>query len=306
MNLLGIEAFLAIVESQSLSKAAEKLFLSQSTVTHRLNILEEELGIKLIRRSQGHRYITLTPKGEEFVTIGKRWISLQKDTVIWRTKEPTRTLSIGLVDSLSSYVFPPLFKKITRLEPELSLKISSHWSTTICKLLESYEIDIGIVSRLIKSDSIIAEPIFNEQMVLVSSLITSSFGDLVHPNELEKRKELKLDWGEDFQLWHDTWWNPDIPINLMVDTSGLIFNLIDIPHSWAIVPLAVAHSFEKIMPIKISKLIYPPPERTLYKIKNRFTKPSRKDSVKLFEDYLHNFVEENPYFTAVSDKRVTE
>ena len=295
MNLLGIEAFLTIVETQSLSKAAEKLFLSQSTITHRLNALENELDVKLVKRSQGQRYVTLTPNGEEFITIAKRWMSLQKDTDIWRTKEPILTLSIGLVDSLSSYVFPPLFKNITKNETALSLKISSHWSTTICKLLESYEIDIGIVSRLIKSNSIIAEPIFSEHMILVSSYAYSNYGDIVHPRELDKRKELKLDWGEDFQLWHDTWWDPSISIDLMVDTSGLIFNLIDIPESWAVVPLAVAHNFKKIMPIKISKLVEPPPVRTLYKIKNRFTKPSHREALRIFEDYLQDFIQNNPY-----------
>ncbi|MGD9568444.1 MAG: LysR family transcriptional regulator [Sedimentibacter sp.] len=299
MNFFGIEAFLTIIETQSLSKAAEKLFLSQSTITHRLNSLEDELDVKLVKRGQGQRYITLTAKGEEFITIAKRWMSLQKDTDIWRTNEPKLTLSIGLVDSLSSYVFPPLFKNITELETELSLKISSHWSITICKLLESYEIDIGIVSRLIKSESIIAEPIFNEQMVLVSSSSYSNFGDVVHPKELEKRKELKLDWGENFQLWHDTWWDPLIPIDIIVDTSGLIFNLIDIPGSWAIVPLSVAHHFGNTMPIRISKLVDPPPERTLYKIKNRFTKPSRRESLRIFEDYLQDFIKNNPYLINV-------
>lgn len=299
MNLLGIESFLTIVETQSLSKAAEKLFLSQTTITHRLNALENELNIKLVKRSQGQRYITLTPKGEEFVTIAKRWMSLQKDMEIWQTMEPKLTLSVGLVDSLSSYVFPPLFKNITKFETELSLKISSHWATTICKLLESYEIDIGFVSRLIKSESILVEPIFNEQMILVSSSSYSDFGDIVHPRELKKRKELKIDWGEDFQLWHDSWWDPSIPIDLIVDTSGLIFNLIDIPESWAIVPLTVAHNFEKIMPIKISRLSDPPPERTLYKIKNRFTNPSRRESLKIFEDYLKDFIQTHPYLISL-------
>lgn len=299
MNLLDIEAFLAIVENQSLSKAAEKLFLSQSTITHRLNALEAELDIVLIKRSQGKRYITLTPKGEEFVPIAKRWISLQKDTDIWKTKEPKLALSIGLVDSLSSYVFPPLFKKVTQMESPLSIKVSSHWSVTICNLLESYEIDVGITSRLIKSNSLISEPIFSEQMVLVSSGIHSNYGGSVHPKELDKRKELLLDWGEDFQLWHDYWWNPTDSIDLIVDTSSLIFNCIDIPDSWAIVPLAVAHNFKKIKPIKISELAEPPPDRILYKVKNRFTKPSRRESLKIFENHLNEFIKKHPYLKII-------
>lgn len=295
MNLLGIETFITIVETQSLSKAAEMLFLSQSTVTHRLNALEKELDIKLINRSQGKRYITLTSKGEEFITIAKRWFALQKDTDIWKTEESKLYLNIGIVDSLSSYVFPPLIKKIVQTETTLSMKTSSQWSITICNLLESYEIDIGIVSRFKKSNSLLTEPLFSEQMVLVSSSINSNFPDILHPKELDKRKELKLDWGEDFQIWHDNLWNPLDSIGLIVDTSGLIFNLIDIPGSWAIVPLAVAHSYKNKQPIKISTLTDSPPERTLYKIKNRYTKPSRRESLRIFEDYLDDFIKECNY-----------
>lgn len=299
INLLDIEAFLIIVETQSLSRASEKLFLTQSTLTHRLNVLEKELGIKLINRSQGKRYITLTAKGDEFLLIANQWISLKKDTDIWKTQESKLTLNIGLVDSLGSYVFPPLFRKVTEIETPLSLKISSHWSVTICKLLESNEVDIGIVSRLIKSNTILSEPIFSEQMVLVSSSTTSCYGDVVHPNELEKKSELLLDWGEDFRLWHDFWWNPKESINLTLDTSGLILNCLNIPYSWAIVPIAVAHYFKSIKPIKISKLTDPPPERICYKIKNRYTKHSRIEALKIFEQLLNEFIINNSYLKKI-------
>lgn len=302
MNLLGIEAFLTIVETQSLSSAAQKLFLSQSTITHRLNSLEEELDVKLINRSQGQRYITLTPKGEEFITIAKRWNSLQKDTDIWRTKEPKLKLNVGLVDSLSTYVFPPLFAQITKIESSLSLKISSHWATKICDLLESNEIDIGIVSRLIKSNDIVSEPIFKEEMVLVSNSLISNYGDIVHPNELDVSKELILDWGEDFNLWHNKWWSNENYQDLVVDTVGLIFNLIHIPNSWAIVPLTVARYFidKQQKGIKISTLTDPPPNRVIYKIINRYTKPSRRETLKIFEEYLDNFIKGNDSFIQIN------
>ena len=43
-----IKTFLEIVKYSSISKAAEKLYLTQSTVSHRLSVLEEELGVKRI------------------------------------------------------------------------------------------------------------------------------------------------------------------------------------------------------------------------------------------------------------------
>lgn len=301
MNLSGIEVFLTIVETQNLSNTAQKLFLSQSTVSHRLNSLEEELDAKLVNRNQGQRYITLTPKGEEFVTIAKRWMSLQKDTEVWKKKEPKIQLNVGLVDSLGTYVFPPFFSSILEKEPTFSLKISSHWAVKICNLLESNDIDIGLVSRLIKSNEILSEPIFYEEMVLVSSSLHSKYGDLIHPNELDVSKELILDWGEDFQLWHNKWWNPENIQDLTVDTVGLIFNLIHIPNSWAIVPMGVAHYFidKQQKPIKISALTDPPPNRIIYKIINRYTKPSRRDPLHVFERYLDDFIKEIPYFKEI-------
>lgn len=53
MNILNIETFLTIVETQSLSKASEKLFVSQSTISTRLNSLEKELNTTLKKGSLG-------------------------------------------------------------------------------------------------------------------------------------------------------------------------------------------------------------------------------------------------------------
>ncbi|MFQ9679487.1 MAG: LysR family transcriptional regulator [Ruthenibacterium lactatiformans] len=64
MNQSYFEVFLAVVECKSVSRAAEKLFLSQSTVSHRLKMLENEIGCLLFERAQGQRECVLTAKGE--------------------------------------------------------------------------------------------------------------------------------------------------------------------------------------------------------------------------------------------------
>lgn len=78
MNPLEIEAFLAITETRNLSKAADKLFVSQSTISSRLTNLESEIGSPLVNRRPGIKGVTLTPKGNEFLT----W-----PAVIWRWKK---------------------------------------------------------------------------------------------------------------------------------------------------------------------------------------------------------------------------
>lgn len=51
MNLAEIETFLTIVNTKSITKTADLLFLSQPTVSHRLTSLENELGFSLVIRN---------------------------------------------------------------------------------------------------------------------------------------------------------------------------------------------------------------------------------------------------------------
>ena len=84
MNLAEVETFLMIVKTKNITKTAENLFLSQPTVSHRLKNLEEELQIRLITRKKGYKSIELTEKGEEFIPIAERWISLWREMQMLR------------------------------------------------------------------------------------------------------------------------------------------------------------------------------------------------------------------------------
>ena len=102
MNITAIRIFLEIVNTHSLSKAAENLYLSQSTVSHHLKAMEAELHSQLIVRHQGQRTIHLTPKGESFLPLAERWLSLFKDTQALQTSQPHSILSLGCTDSLNT------------------------------------------------------------------------------------------------------------------------------------------------------------------------------------------------------------
>ena len=122
MNIQNITAFLAIVHTGTISKAAQELYLTQSAVSHRLKSLEDEINAQLIIRFQGRQGIKLTAKGEEFIPIAERWLSLLQDTHrLSETNNERRYLSIASVDSLNVYLFPPLYRadSAPRLPPFL-------------------------------------------------------------------------------------------------------------------------------------------------------------------------------------------
>lgn len=299
MNIQNIETFLTIVETQSLSKASEKLFVSQSTISNRLNSLEKELNTLLVKRQPGKKFVELTPKGEEFIIIAKRWTALEKDTNTWIKKEPPLGLNIGSVDSINIYILAPLFNQIINDKPFLKIDISSHSSVQVFGLLESFDIDIGMTSRLIRSNSLLGEPVFSEGMVMVSSSVNSNYKAKIHPQDLDVKNEIFLDWGPNFQIWHDYWWDPTEHTKITVDTAGLILQCIDIPETWAIVPKTIAYAFKEKQPINISELLVPPDDRIYYKVIHRYPRPSTIKSLKMFDELLDEFIQKHPYLKVI-------
>ena len=80
MTYEQIETFLTVVTYENISSTADYLFISQSTASSRIQLLEEELGTQLIIRHKGHRKIELTTYGEAFIPIASQWAALWKDT----------------------------------------------------------------------------------------------------------------------------------------------------------------------------------------------------------------------------------
>ena len=80
MTYEQVESFLAAVTCGNISAAADYLFVSQSTVSNRIQLMEQELGISLFIRKKGHRNIELTSYGEAFIPIASQWAALWKDT----------------------------------------------------------------------------------------------------------------------------------------------------------------------------------------------------------------------------------
>ncbi len=293
MDYSNIKTFMAIAETRSLSKAAEMLFLSQSTVSYRLKALEQEIGTELIQREQGKGFVTLTTKGEEFMDIAERWLSLHRDTDVWKTQRTLYELNIGGVDSLNTCIFQELYKNVLINDAHMIIKVGSHWTVTIYKMIENHEIDVGFVLWKLPYKNIECKPLFSERMVAISSS-RSDFPEIVSPNELNPEKEIFMYHGPSFQLWHDELWERHPARFSTVDTVTLLSSFIDVPDFWSIVPISAAKKLCKNS-IKISEISNPPPDRTCYKITNKNPIPNKLKSLETFDFILKDFLESESF-----------
>jgi DNA-binding transcriptional LysR family regulator len=303
MNILGIEAFLKIMETKSISKAAEMLHLSQSTVSHRLESLERELGATLIYRNKGSKSITLTTEGEEFISIAERWLYLLEETLQYQKSNKHRSLTLAGVDSLNTYIFPPLFQQLIEHTPALNLRVRTHQSMEIYDLLEKHEIDAGFVLREVYRKNIIVEPLFREKMILIRlscesdsekstgpNEIDANYGRLIHPSELDPKYEFFFDWGYDFNTWHNFWWGSLKYPRFWSDTASMMQPLMKDPLNWAIVPISLAKSFQKTGNYKLFNIMESPPDRICYKITHQNPTTRSKEVQKILNKYLSTFI----------------
>ena len=130
-----IEAFLAVVNTNSLSKAAESLYVSQSSISKWICQLEEEIGVELIVRHKGQRSIELTASGKELVPLAEEWMNLHGQII--GMKEHNRTsIRIVSVDSLNNTLMPPIYQELLRTDPELELSVLTGQSPDIYSMVE--------------------------------------------------------------------------------------------------------------------------------------------------------------------------
>lgn len=289
MNLENLETFLTIVKTESISKTAEKLFLSQSTISHRLKSLEKELDTKLIQRNRGERKISLTIEGKEFINLAKKWLILDKETSNWKMRDKKLSIKVGCSDSLNTCVFPNLYQTLLKGYSPLIIKVRSHWSTVILNSVDNYELDLGLVLIPSSNKNLIIEPLFTERLVVIS-YPEKSLGDIVSPRELDQSNEIYFYNGPDVKIWHDYWWDPISRNSSTVDTVSLLQSVFVTKCHWSIVPISAAKSIAKYKKIKISELSEPAPNRVCYKVKHRYPKQTAVKSIEIFENELYKFM----------------
>jgi DNA-binding transcriptional LysR family regulator len=294
MDMLKIKTFLTIIKANSISKAADALFLSQATVSQRLNALEEEIGFALLERSKGIRSIKLTPKGEQFLLIAHKWMDLFNDMESQIVAEQKLPLAIGYTESMNIHLLSPFYKSLVRGEKgtAFSLTLRTERSTEIHKMVENRELDIGFVYSLHPSSNILITPFFFEPLFVMTLCSDPKEAKTeYHPSELDPRHEIYTNWSSDFQAWHQHFWSSFTSPYIVLDSEYTIVDYLDSENLWAIVPKSVAVLSEKSnSAIRIYKLLEKPPARVCYKISHMLPKESRKSTLSLFSNLLTEYI----------------
>ena len=287
MNTLSIKAFLAIVRHGSLTEAANSLFISQSTLSHRLAELEREIGLILIERGRGIKFLTLTDSGKEFLVIAKRWEDLVEDTKKIQFQAKKINLTIGAVDTFHAYFFPALYQALREHNPAINLNIKTYNSTELYLEIDRGEIDVAFPLLELPMSNIDIRRFYTEpRVVLRKETSSGTCNAVIEMEDLDFTKEVFFVGDPRFHEWYDQWkGRKGLPL-LQVDTAQLLLPLLNKVGTWSIVPLCIARKVVSQGSYVYYRLDDPPPERVCYKIQSKHLKPSAIEGIKILDSYL--------------------
>ena len=191
MNLQDFEVFKTIVENGSFSKASEKLFIAQPSLSKTIQRLEKKLGVTLFERS--NRIIRLTDEGK--LVYEKANIILQQmkelNIQIEDMNEHIKGhLKVGLPQIIGTFIFPQVAKNFLKKYTEVTIEIVEEGGLSVEKLVEKGEVDVAFVVLPTQSKEL------EEQLIFEAPFVAC----LPKGHVLKDEKQITL-----AQLKHDEW-----------------------------------------------------------------------------------------------------
>lgn len=170
MELYQFEDFVAAVEEQSFTKAAERVFRTQGAVSVAIRKLEEELGVPLMVRDS--RECVLTEAGQALLAHARHMIELRDK--IRRSMGDFRNLVAGRVsiaahESAAEYLLPAPLAAFYTQHPSIKLEARLCDGHEIAHLVSEREVDLGFGIRQANLHGLCSDVVHTDPLVLVAA-----------------------------------------------------------------------------------------------------------------------------------------
>lgn len=166
MEFKQLQSFTAVVKYRSFTKAAEKLYISQPTISTHIRMLEEELCSRLIIRTT--KSIEVTPRGTELYECASTILNLRDNLVQRWTSEENKMIQLGASTIPSAYVLPEILHTYGKLHSEVYFVIHQSDSQGVVDGLLNGSFDIGMIGMECEDKSLTCVPFYRDRMVLIT------------------------------------------------------------------------------------------------------------------------------------------
>lgn len=247
MEIHQLTYFVAVAETGSFSRAAERCNIAQPSLSQQIQKLEQELGEPLFDRLP--RKVVLTDAGR---TLLPRAINILSDlhdikhTLNQNADAGHGLLNIGFIPTIAPFVLPRTIKRFSEEFPNARLTVQEDLTEAIVRNLLDGKLDVGITSmpihhRLIRTEELLTEPL----LVASSKQNDCITRTTIHVKELDDFPFIALSemhcLGEQVQSFCH---RQNLELKIVCDTSQLttVKNCVEIGLGLSLVPRALALS----------------------------------------------------------------
>jgi DNA-binding transcriptional LysR family regulator len=169
MDTRQLAAFCAVVERKSFSEAAERLGVTQPAVSQQIRSLEDRVGQQLLDRSG--RRVEPTEAGNRLYRSAQRLLALERqllEEVAGEAEGPLRgQLAMGASTGPGGTVVPVLLCEFAEANAEVTIDLTISDTQTIVDQVARRELELGVVGATPRNRSVVYEPFFRDEVVLV-------------------------------------------------------------------------------------------------------------------------------------------
>ncbi len=166
MTITQLKYVLAVAEHQNFTKAAEKTFVTQPTLSMQIQKLEDELDILIFDRSK--KPIDLTEIGKKIVIQARNIVNEANrisDIVDQEKGFIGGEFKLGIIPTIMPTLLPMFLRNFINKYPKVKLKIEELNTETIIERLEEGHLDAAIAATPLQNETIIERPLYYEPFV---------------------------------------------------------------------------------------------------------------------------------------------
>lgn len=169
-TIAQLRTFVTVAEQKHFVSAANKLGISQPSLSQALAALESGLGIQLIERST--RRVIVTPIGEQLLPFAKATLEAA-DAFVAHSRgaggELAGPLNIGIIPTVAPYILPTLLTLIADEFPELEPRIVENQTESLLQRLRDGHIDVAVLATPTGATGVTEIPLYDEAFAIVTN-----------------------------------------------------------------------------------------------------------------------------------------
>lgn len=163
MTLQELKYVVAVAETRNFRRAAERVFVSQPSLSASVKKLENELGVRLFER--GPREVLLTEAGEQVVAQARRVLdeAARVREVARHGRDPLRgVLRLGVIHTIAPYLLPGLVLALRGAAPAMPLEIEENMTASLDQMLRGGLMDVAILALPYEAPGVEVLPLYDE------------------------------------------------------------------------------------------------------------------------------------------------